>query len=495
MLRTWLERLVPTAIVAAVVGALFSQTRHFGLLGFDAYPILVTSRVASLGDLIGTFTERLMDGRYPGDFHRPLVNLSFAADHAVWGLDAFGYQLTGALLLAFAAGTLWALLRRLLGRDAWLGSVTGLLVFLLSAVQFEILPVPPRRPELLCCAFTALAVTLQLAPRALRSSTASWWPALATLLAIASKEPGYLVPLLCFVAVTMYSERKSRAERVRHALTAMVPHLVVVALMLLARFAVLRGIGGHGDTPLLDVLAKVPEALVVLGRELLWPQPVMLQPTLGRWLPAALLLAITVTLIRAVSRGRPGQGRAAVVGLVWIGLLGLSYAAAGLIGPWYLLLPLAGWALLAGAAAEWLFTLAGEDDRVLQITANAGLALLVGLLVWQCSYSPVFRYYDEWMRATAASEAFLEDTRLRIGGASPGSVVQAAPLPVWATPRPDGPAVRGAAILAAYSVQAWADLVLPERRVRVPRAALPPPPGPDEIVLVIATRAEIAAPE
>jgi hypothetical protein len=158
-------------------------------------------------------------------------------------------------------------------------------------------------------------------------------------------------------------------------------------------------------------------------------------------------------------------------------------------------MPLAGWALFAGAVAEWLFTLAGEDDLFLQITANAGLALLVGLLVWQCSYSPVFRYYDEWTRATAASEAFLEDTRLRIAGAPPGTVVQAAPLPVWATPRPDGPAVRGAAILADYSVQAWADLVLPERRVRVPRADLPPPPGPDETVLVIAFRAEIVAPD
>ena len=49
-IRRVLERFLPSAIIVAVVGALFSQTRHYGLLGFDCYPIIITSRIESLRD-------------------------------------------------------------------------------------------------------------------------------------------------------------------------------------------------------------------------------------------------------------------------------------------------------------------------------------------------------------------------------------------------------------------------------------------------------------
>jgi hypothetical protein len=499
MARRVLERLVPPAIVAAVVGALFSQTRHYGLLGFDSYPIIATSRVGSLTDLLGNFTEKLMDGRYPSDFHRPLINFSFALDDAVWGLDAFGYQLTNALLLALCAWAMWGLLRRLLGPDAWLGSLIGMLVFLLSALQYEVLPVPPRRPELLCCLFTALALRLQLAPRALRAQSPPVWPAVATLLAVASKESGFVIPVLVAVTVALYADRPTLRERVRQVATALVPHLAAVAIMVIARFAVLGGLGGHRSLRLSGVLTDVPAALRIILDGLLLPQPAMVQSIPGRWLLAVLPVALIATLVWAELRARKRPDRragsppakAAVVGLAWVALLGLTYAAAGLIAPWYLVLPLAGWAILAGSMTEHLLALACEDERPTRWLAQTSLALLIALLVWQASYSPLFRRYDEWERATFASETFLQETQARISSADVGMVVQAPPLPTWVAPRTEGPTIRGAAIFADYSVQAWADLTLPERNVRVAYAtADTPPPAANEILLLITRRLE-----
>jgi hypothetical protein len=497
MTRRAIDRLLPSAIILAVVGTLFSQTRHFGLLGFDCYPIIVTSRVASLADLIGNFTESLMDGRYTGEFYRPLSNLSFAVDHAVWGLNPAGYQLTSALLLAGCAWAVWLLATRLLGAGARFGSSLALAVFVLSSLHFEVLPVPPRRPELLCCLFVALALALQLSPRALATEKPSPWPALATLLAVASKESGFIVPVLVALAVFLYSDRPGLSGRVRHVTRLLVPHLAAVAIMIVIRVLVLGGMGGHRTFSVGDIFSSVGLALQVVANGLLLPQPAMSGALVGRWLLTALLFALAVTLVWSALRTRrpdepqpmPFAPKTVIVAVAWIGLLGLTYAAAGLIGPWYLLLPLAGWALLTGALAERLLSLAGGDARPLGWLATATLTLLVGLLVWQSSYSPVFRHYDEWERATTAADTFLDRAQSLIEDAAPGSVVEAPPMPVWAAPKNDGPTVRGAAIFADYSIQAWAELVFPGRKVRVIYAGPDvPPPAADEIVLLITRR-------
>jgi hypothetical protein len=461
--------------------------------------MIISSRVGSPADLIGNLTEKLMDGRYSSDFYRPLTSLSFAFDHALWGLNAFGYQLTNALLLAASAWALWFLLRRLLGPRAWFGTLLGLSVFVLSSLQFEVLPVPPRRPELLCCLFMALALALQLSPRALRAQRPPLWPAFLTLLAIASKESGFVLPVLTALVVGLYSEHPTLRERLRHVGLTLVPHVAVVLLMIVIRLLLLGGMGGHRSISLGEVFSSAPQALHVVASGLLLPQPAMSASVLGRLLLAGLLLALTVTLIWAALRARSGGGprtlprgsKASIVALTWIGLLGVIYSAAGLIGPWYLLLPLAGWALLTGALAERLLDLTDENERPLAWLAIASVTLLVSLLVWQSSYSPVFRRYGEWERATSVSDSFLSETRSIIEAAADGTVVEAPPLPQWVSNRGQGHAVRGAAVLADYSVQAWADLIFPRRNVRVVQAGPDiRPPDPDEVVLLITRRLE-----
>jgi hypothetical protein len=483
--RRILDRLVPTAIVAAVVGVLFSQTRHYAMLGFDSYPIIVTSRVRSLADLIGNFTEKLMDGRYPSDFYRPLLNCSFSLDHAVWGLNPFGYQLTNALLLAVCGGAIWLMLRRMLGRATWIGPLTGLLVFLLSPVHWEVLPVPARRAELLCVAFMAIALTVQLAPRALASRRPPVWPAVMTLLAIASKETAFVLPVLLGVAVLLHSERKSFRERLMHAATSAIPPVVAAGLMLLVRVLVLGGLGGHGSYSLKAVLF-IWRAI----RHLLLPQPMMQTRSAYGFLIlliAVLALAVGLTVARASAETRRRVAsylRVAALAATWVVLLALIYAV-GQLDAWYSLIPLAGWALLAGALMEGLLILGEDDDRIIRPVTVVSLVLLTVAVVWQCSYSPVFRGYDEWARGTTASQNYLEETHARIANAAPGTIVVSPHLPY--SVKPIGvQRFWGVAVLADYTVQAWADLAFEDLNVRVHVAkADAPEPGPDEIVLQI----------
>ena len=48
----------------------------------------------------------------PFGFYRPVVNLLFALDHAIWGLRPLGYQLTNLCILLAGVVTVFGLARR-----------------------------------------------------------------------------------------------------------------------------------------------------------------------------------------------------------------------------------------------------------------------------------------------------------------------------------------------------------------------------------------------
>ena len=445
----------------------------------------------TLADFAGNFSERLMDGRYPGAFWRPLVNLSFALDHALWGLDPVGFQLTNAVLLVVSALALSRLFGRLL-RDSgsrW-GTVVCVLVFVSDPLQWEVLPVPARRPELLCCALMALALSAQLSPRALARRGLVAGPAVLTLLALGAKETALVLPALVALVVWLYSERPTPRERLREVVTALVPHLVAVGLMLSARLAVLGGLGGHAPLETAQALAGAPWALVKIAAGVLLPQAAMAGPA-GLALSSVALGSLALALSRARSADPPREHgpAAAIVGCAWIVVVALVYGAVGLIAPWYFLLPAAGFALLAAAVCEWLVSAAGSADRALSVLATLALAALTVLLVWRASYSPLVRRYDEWPRATAAAARFEQEALERLRTAPSGSVVAAPPLPTRAVPRCPAPCVQGAHIFADYSVEAWLELTEPERRVRVRYAERGGTAvAPDEVLLEITSR-------
>ena len=142
-----------------------------------------------------------------------------------------------------------------------------------------------------------------------------------------------------------------------------------------------------------------------------------------------------------------------------------------------------------GSVVESMLACVRSDDRILRGLSLATLGFLAALMLWQISYSPLFRRYEEWSRATAASAAFFEKLEPLINGAADGDLVEAPPLPIRVVPRPSGPSVQGGIVLADYSVQAWVELTRPERNVRVEYAKEGwVQPAPDEVLVLITRR-------
>ena len=152
-------------------------------------------------------------GNHSGPLGRVLSMLSFAANGATTGLTTWPFKLTN-LALHLGCGTLiYLLLTRLLRRDPQLNArgklAAGLIaaVWLLHPIQVSTVLYVVQRMAQLSALFTFLALLAFVVGRqslqAGRLRASAWqlwlWLPLCTVLAMASKETGALVPLLCAV--------------------------------------------------------------------------------------------------------------------------------------------------------------------------------------------------------------------------------------------------------------------------------------------------------
>jgi hypothetical protein len=77
----------------------------------DTLALIESGRLESPADVGRIFSEELLSGTSfaAGPYYRPIPVLSYGADHAVWGLHAFGYNLTNTMLHILVAGATFVL--------------------------------------------------------------------------------------------------------------------------------------------------------------------------------------------------------------------------------------------------------------------------------------------------------------------------------------------------------------------------------------------------
>ena len=440
MRRAWAAAL---GVALAASALMARQVLGVGWVGHDSLPIVLTSRAASLADLVRISSRELMDGRYASDFYRPLYGLSVALDHALWGLEPVGYQVISLALFGVSGVVVFAVARRLLGGRALLGPLVAEIFYFVHPSNIEVVPVLARRPDLLCWVFLGTALALVLA----RPAKPAVLAGVAAFLAMMSKEPGLLAPALAVAAVVVLG------GGVRAALRTTTPLWLALAVAVVTRFAVLGGLGGHGETVRGASVERIPAVLAAVWALLVEPQPVVAAGVVGSpW-----VVAWTVAFVAAVALG--GFSRAATAAACWLLAFAALYALTGGIQAWYLLIPVACFAILLGAVVE--------AARRAPVRGRAALAVVAVLLVWQARYSPLWVRYDAWERATRASAEFREELDRRVALAPSGTTLKAPPLPYWVPVDPGRPSLRGASVLAPFSVRAWLDLRFPERTFRV----------------------------
>src|SRR5439155_2294175 len=142
-------------------------------------------------------------------------------------------------------------------------------------------------------------------------------------------------------------------------------------------------------------------------------------------------------------------------------------AVTGEVEPYYILLPSAGIAMLAGIVGDTLLSRLPDSSGTARWLSAAALGGLLALALWQLRYSPLLHAYEEWPEADREFRSGLADLERRIALTPDGSVIRARPVARWILPRREGPSFWGASVMVRYTLQAWADLRFPDRRVRV----------------------------
>lgn len=464
--------MIGTCAIAAAL--LFARVHTYPLLGLDTFPAIATSQISNFGDFIGTFTEQSAEGYFPHAFYRPVFNLAFALDFALSGVEPTSYYVTSVILFACSGIALFVLTRRLLGPTAHLGPWVALLGFLLMPVQMEIVPILSRRMDLLCGLFSILALTTQIPRIDQRTLPGSLLPALFTLFAVGSKEPGVILPVLVFALVVFLQPAEPFAKRCRRAALVALPHLLAVALVVIARLIAIGGVGGHPSTSLIGAITRLPWALgtSLVRLSSLWMAPDPINIWLLYFVAISCLGLMVVVWIRALSTraeqsSDDGPARSVLVavalGLGWLVLLCSIYGINGQYRAWYLYLPGQAVAVLVGAVVQWLSGLTRGPTHVGSVL---GISLACFWIGAQARHSPLVRDYAHWRVGAELAEQYLVDLSARIEAGSDGTVISIRypPKRILATPNPMG--AEFALVLSENSLRGWAELKYPDRKIR-----------------------------
>jgi len=347
----------------------------------DDFRWIVEGRSDSIGDLIALF------GTNTG-FYRPIVSWSFAADHAAWGSNPFGYGLTNLTLCMAAAAALFMLARRVrLPSSAALITV-GVWLFNFHAVNMAVLWLSGRT-ALLVSLFSLGTAHAMLAGRSLLAG------ALA-LLAMLSKEEAVALPAL-FSVYTVLTERRVRG------LVRTLPLWAALGVYLGLRLQ--SGAFWATDAPSFYRFSFAP---ALIGRNILEYAD-----------RAGTVAAIVIVALVALTRLRlrdvtDGEKRVLLFAALWVTAMYALTLFLPVRSSLYALLPSVGTALAAGVVAT---AAARRSPRAFRYAA-------IGLLAALLALAPVYRSRNvRWVELAELSERTMTTISQDATGRTAGHVV------------------------------------------------------------------------
>lgn len=324
------------------------ESLGYWFVAVDAPKLILSSRIVHWNDAVEILTQPLMhETAFPeiGLFYRPVASLSYSFDYWVWGVDPFGYHLTNLLLQGVAVVAVAVVIGELTG-DTLVGESTAVL-FAVHPLTAEVVPATPRRHDILMLLFLLASLLLFVRSQRhdLETERASYLSLggsfVAYVLALGSKEPALVVPVLVFAWTALQQFDDDPYETLWRSVRATAPFGLVTAGYLAVRAVVLGGIGGYNTSwEIADVSAVLTAYLVsiaypvdVLGNDLatggIWTGVVLL---IG-----ALLAFVVLSAAVSVAKGHVVVRRYPLVvlfvgGCVLIGVLVSQISLASIIG-------------------------------------------------------------------------------------------------------------------------------------------------------------------
>jgi hypothetical protein len=394
---TW-RGFIPGLAVAGVTALAFSRSVGLGFVAWDDEILLVANPgYRGLGwDHLRWMAENALLGHWV-----PVAWLSFALDHAVWGLRPAGYHLTNVLLHAVNAGLVYVLaawlLRKATGWPAWpcgLAAAIAALLWSLHPTRVEAVSWLTGRRDVLSGFFLLVTVLAYLRATESPERRRGWLLAslVAYALALGSKAVVMVLPL-ALAALEWYPLGSLSADRGRDRRPAAWPRLglfaTLAAIAATVSYVTQRRDSGVRVLGVADWLGTLTGTLEIQLSKAVWPvglsplyeMPPVIDLRAPRYWGGA-LAAVVITLAVVALRRRWSAG---VVAWVWFlaflaPVTAMAHAGPQVTADRYSYLPALSLAVLAGAA----LTVPARGDRSGGRPAGwrAGVATLaIGLVV------------------------------------------------------------------------------------------------------------------
>jgi Tfp pilus assembly protein PilF len=350
----------------------------------------------------------------------PVTWLTFAVDHALWGMDAYGYHLTNVLLHAVNAVLFYFLVLRLLrlvlpaaGAPAiTLGAVVASLFFAVHPLRVESVAWVTERRDVLSALFYLLTVLAYLKACAADGPPRRRW-LLASIgaytLGLLSKSLIMSLPFVLLV-LDVYPLRRARGDW-RRVVLEKLPYLgLAIAAAAVSVLVVIAKVGLTSPAAY-PPTARAAMALYSLGFYL-WKTlvPMLLSPMYElparvelaspRFLaPALFAIGLTVGLLLARRSWPAALALWLVYGLTLAPVSGIVHNGPQLVADRYSYLSCLGIALLVGAGIAAAVSSTAIARPVRTAVVLAGFGWIVGLMALTFQQLPVWRDAEEiWRR-------------------------------------------------------------------------------------------------
>jgi Flp pilus assembly protein TadD len=381
---------VACAITGVLAGLVYLNALHNLFIYDDHHLIVENVAIQHLFDIRAIVLQEIT---------RPMVNLSYALDRAIFGPEPFGFHVTNVVLHVLNTMLLFQLALRLLedarrgGRDVTLKAVRPELVAFGAAILFAVHPMMSEavgyasgRSEVLCALFF-LGAFLS-ARRWMLGRGTVWWLVAAACwtAALGSKEVGAMLPfvLFCYDRLVLGGTREEKRRRLLRL------HLPFIASALAAgvlRVGVLAMVEHPGQTAVhwefllvdLDVIRRyVGLMLVPEGQTIFHAVPL----TTFHDPRAYGSIGVVALMIWAAWRLR-GADSPASLGLLWFLILLVPSAVLVLLdraepmAEHRVYIAALGLCLAAGSVVEWLVERARRMSVRVELAATLVFVMVI----------------------------------------------------------------------------------------------------------------------
>ncbi len=306
-----------------------------------------------------------------GGHYQPLSWLTFALDHALWGMDPTGYHLTNVALHAANALVVYGLFVALLraaaetrGAPLHVAAAFGAAFFALHPLRVESVAWASERRDVLSGLFYLLALFAYVRMSRAHAAARAWMLASLGCLALSllAKAWGITFPLVLLI-LDAYPLRRLHT-RARHVIVEKLPYAVLALAAAVPAFVAQRAVEEMRTLAEHGVTARIAQAsyglIFYLGKTVLplhLSPAYLLEPALD---PTAPRYALSVIAVGAVTGGLIALRRRwpwalaawACYAVILAPVLGFAQTGPQLVADRYTYLACLPWALLL--AAGWL---------------------------------------------------------------------------------------------------------------------------------------------